>query len=830
MTNGQRSFIEGFIALNKDIKNVKQVQSCVERMFGQWEDRFRDYLDLLKKYHYEIWIVDFYRLVSEDFHARVFELDRLIGGIDERLLECCKKAATFEGEERLDHEKELIRTWCGEEGLTRYVMEAEFEPFFHEDQRLKCLKLQQRIWELYARRNWHGEDEEAVFGSLHIASLTGRMKEMLRSFAVTYYDLGIEGFSPKDGENPDGRVLYHFLTERDPDTKEEKAFNEPNLKRFEQVLEEFSDIGGNMLAVWEKGSSVFGHRLPEEARGDFLYCLLLFSFHGMEPDAFSSCLIRYYPRLPFELRKKVYAKRMIIKTAFKVHEISRHSALMNLVWDGVRIYPEEELKALEARALRGIKSGTGLLDELSKALADASHGETDKSIYDRRIWDEVIKYREILVLFGPEQKREAGPGEYRVDQLITFIRNIAYGLEDDKLGYYGSGLWLTEADREILSSERHEMIKALNGINLELKNAKPSIEHHALKEVFDRLKEESLRYSEKLLIEDAGSMFAKLSDEMDQLRKQYEEEVNGLAEENERLREQYEEEIDGLAEENELLREDSENLRKIIEEMERKAEEAAEEIKRKANTELLNTWKEISLNKCREYEQEILSRLNREGSLLDGTTCRQAIEKELFTSEFVFHMLEQSERTIGAGTDYSVAILPLTKSVEIVLSELLYSRMSEADLESYTNNNGNQYLDTRKSPTVKKNKDEIELGPLAYLFKNDDPGVWKDPENGYKYVNYAVLAEELCGLKLTTGDGRETEFKGVRQAYTEEERTKADEENRRTIFRAIMHVAKKYRNPVAHKDMFGESGYIKAKELILSEHRLLWVLLAILAK
>lgn len=49
---------------------------------------------------------------------------------------------------------------------------------------------------------------------------------------------------------------------------------------------------------------------------------------------------------------------------------------------------------MEARALRGIKSGTGLLDERSKALADASHGETDKSIYDRRIWDEVIKYRD----------------------------------------------------------------------------------------------------------------------------------------------------------------------------------------------------------------------------------------------------------------------------------------------------------------------------------------------------------------------------------------------------------------------------------------------------
>lgn len=204
----------------------------------------------------------------------------------------------------------------------------------------------------------------------------------------------------------------------------------------------------------------------------------------------------------------------------------------------------------------------------------------------------------------------------------------------------------------------------------------------------------------------------------------------------------------------------------------------------------------------------------------------------LVTSEIVFQFLETRE--YSDEVDYSPALIPLTKSLEVVMNHLFHSMEVQYD-ERYSNLYFNQ-----SNNTVKQS---IELGPAIKLLQSK------------QYINYdrrnrrLYFAGNRIGHSLFEDwNGRNAiDIRKLRRysdisikfndrvrpdVYVERELSfgNDDNQNRMLLAKGIDYIRTNYRNIVAHKETVSQTKVTECKALLIQSEKLMWIIINALKK
>ncbi len=292
------------------------------------------------------------------------------------------------------------------------------------------------------------------------------------------------------------------------------------------------------------------------------------------------------------------------------------------------------------------------------------------------------------------------------------------------------------------------------------------------------------------------------------------------------------------------LREDELLLR--IEELNNKYEEKAEEIR--INTEksaIGQNYYKIKENvdeRLSEYEKETIRILGiSETSILTKLDTGEKklsdeLKKQLYTSELTFRLLDDAADD-DEPVDITIAVLPLTKSIELVLREL-YDRIDDKELGDSSNNifkksNDKKIyfsLDTTKKCYLRKEGKKVEMWALTQLFNdqliNVDWNAWWNKNDKYMDLSLLEKFESFGELpQLEDGKTKSSNPAGFIKSGTEIIKT-----NRKILFQALNYIRDQYRNPIAHSTKLNKSDYEECRKILISGQKLFWILLAIIKK
>ncbi len=280
-----------------------------------------------------------------------------------------------------------------------------------------------------------------------------------------------------------------------------------------------------------------------------------------------------------------------------------------------------------------------------------------------------------------------------------------------------------------------------------------------------------------------------------------------------------------------------EEWKNLNDELVQKYEDKAKEVEKKALQSAVGTnyshIKENVKNDLLRYEQEVMNLLGISGSLLQktdrsGGNRGEIITSQLYTSELTFRLLTDSVED-NEPVDITISILPLTKSIELVLKEL-YNQISVNELEDFANskflNPGKDrklYFDYDRSSNTFSKKSTIELWALIQLFNDQKINInWEQwwNRNG-SYVDLDILKKFAGAVTLPQlEDGNLT--CSVPATFQT-----SKEANRKILFNALNFIRDRYRNPIAHSTLQPQD-YHDCRDYLISGQKLLWILLAIM--
>jgi hypothetical protein len=206
----------------------------------------------------------------------------------------------------------------------------------------------------------------------------------------------------------------------------------------------------------------------------------------------------------------------------------------------------------------------------------------------------------------------------------------------------------------------------------------------------------------------------------------------------------------------------------------------------------------------------------------------------LITSEIVYKML--SSRKDVKELDFSPALIPLTKTLELVLN-VIFQRMPFVSSDMDGSSRKYYFEKSQK-------KKSIELGPCINLLK-DSFGINVDFNNdkGYllswdKKIFFATGTSRFLALKGDTviSFDRLKAFQGLsiliepgrKQPAISVAFTSDKEHNRMLFIKGLEYVKNNYRNVVAHKDGVSQQTVEECRKILLQTKNLLWILLYII--
>ncbi|MBQ7133811.1 MAG: hypothetical protein IJO20_04880 [Ruminococcus sp.] len=231
------------------------------------------------------------------------------------------------------------------------------------------------------------------------------------------------------------------------------------------------------------------------------------------------------------------------------------------------------------------------------------------------------------------------------------------------------------------------------------------------------------------------------------------------------------------------------------------------------------------------------------------------IKTELITSEILFNTLVNYKSWFVYNFDYSPALLPLTKSLEMILGEIIKDIVKEnSDANKYISNNlANYYLLDRNNNYVVNNDYKVILQKQS----NNDNNFLSDfalgalirflePENraylnpgqktvqahrGANILNHFAdwkigeffddrLLSDLKGLELKVGHGSNSFMVPIDTSVNA-----SPKNNRRILCAALHYIRANYRNKVAHSSFVQRTQYEECKELMMESEKMIWILL-----
>lgn len=287
--------------------------------------------------------------------------------------------------------------------------------------------------------------------------------------------------------------------------------------------------------------------------------------------------------------------------------------------------------------------------------------------------------------------------------------------------------------------------------------------------------------------------------------------------------------------EEEFKYEYEEKVQELVSKYEEKAEEiriSSERVAFSANYKKIKKDVDSSLL---QYEEDIKSILGIEESLLFKLDDRKQkklsyeLKKQLYTSELTYHLLDEATEK-GEPIDVTISVLPLTKSIELVLKKL-FSHIPLEALEDFSESKFKDPSEARKiffndvKPDVKpQKKEQIEMWALTQLF-NDQIlcGKWDQWWNSNsEYVDLSLL-RKLSGI-ITLPQLEDKKYKSSDPASFQP----SDKENIKILYQALNYIRDRYRNPIAHSTRLKKDDYVNCRDILISGQKLFWILLAII--
>lgn len=180
--------------------------------------------------------------------------------------------------------------------------------------------------------------------------------------------------------------------------------------------------------------------------------------------------------------------------------------------------------------------------------------------------------------------------------------------------------------------------------------------------------------------------------------------------------------------------------------------------------------------------------------------------------------------------------MPLTKTLEIVMKQIIYDRIEYNDLSDdlswYKVKRGGRDRGEKHFIMDNGKKDSIEFRDLSLLFSDDylDTGKikWEGWWNkGNKIVDISVL-KSFSGIQLPTLENDISDNEVDIRAGARRFNGSDDDHNRELLFEALNYVRAKYRNPISHTIMRDQGDYNDCRDLLISGQKLFWILLAII--
>lgn len=221
---------------------------------------------------------------------------------------------------------------------------------------------------------------------------------------------------------------------------------------------------------------------------------------------------------------------------------------------------------------------------------------------------------------------------------------------------------------------------------------------------------------------------------------------------------------------------------------------------------------------------------------LQDSELRRMMQNYLVTSETVYRVLTENEKP--QEMDYSAALIPLTKAIELILNYIFYKMDVSAS------------IDNRLLSTFIKNGEKVtslEMGSALYLLKdaqyincsldknlayggneyNDNSpfNKWNKDTSGKKIVDIEKLEKyKKIKIRVDAWDGRKKKNVQRQVSFKENEH----EYNRMLLVKGLDFVREHYRNPTAHKDIVRLNIADEARKLLIISKNLIWILLDIL--
>lgn len=850
VSNDFMSFVKGYNVLylgdNETLK-VKDLDRMLRLIFGMdSENRLSEYIARLIDLGFVAWAASFYMEIEEEAMFSILQ-----GAIDKveskdrgynikELFEECREKNSLEPIEG------KVYSVSDKDKIPDLIYRFEKTPAENTEE---CLNVLKALWQAFDDDEISWSSDNGKLMIIGMMQTIDKMEKVIGNYNALgeYYSnsfaLGDAGF------------YYEFLMNKDYYTGKEKEYNEPNFNRFEKMISEHKQIGSCMYNVMLWNFDIIHRLVNINELISALSVTAVFYYHSAKSQNMAEYLIKYYPYLDYAHRTKLYMIRIMVQTALNIKDINISYALMSCFISESRLH-ELNVVDIKKKAAEGIKASIELIWNISKEAAD-NVIDSEKTVDDRAkdiekfIWEDIIKWAEIkyvteatineysiptliqmyeynlLHFFGLEEKPENLI--LKLIKLYVYNLNLPYILglkkKPEKLGY--KEIIVPSKD---LPEKINKTIKRLKIILMELKACIEVDQPVYIKDVLGKVYEEICDHIEAIVIENIKDRQQKIDNSINELNKDNANSISELDKDKAALDEnEYENRKKEIQDEYEKRE------KEILDEY----DSMGEQIRKSLDSVpfFANVIKESRKSYSR-YKGEIEAVVGDEDLLSHVSEgVRGQIENELFTSELIASVFRggMSEET---NIDYSVAILPLTKAIELIMNDL-FARIEDGDLI-----NGLKLSNKRFFFEKQSKKNHIELGNAAKLF--DDINI--DIDNGYtfqnwwnqgdKYVDLSLLArcftDESFSLPTEEENGISYKhFEGYGKAHEMSElqdKDKTDDKNREILMNAMLYIKDRYRNPVAHTASFGSQAFDECKELLISGQKLMWILLAIIKK
>ncbi len=762
------------------------------------DKELKAYLKILVECDLLYWIAEFYSNLEEK-NADRFKL--YLWSLSENERKLCDEYRRVSTENQMKVYKNPLEDYYKDrDSIGSVLNRLIWNPHNNDEEKKKWFGILISLWEKMSSYHWDDVSKNRIYAECLRQCVDTTDMVLMNEFQ----DNVSIGIPTIDTEWDDADEYYKVLTGR---ISNYSIVNDKKvgIRNFVEKVPEFKEIGKYIIDTVEQADDIIRSAFDRDDESRLFYQAALSCFNVMGYEEFAKFLIRYYDRIG-NYKEALCMDRMFVKTVMETKDIRLATSLM-----GAFIYDKDKtvfrVNKIRDEAKSSINEMTDIIESAVREYKDR-YKELGYENLEDIIWGDYIKQPEFWEIIRglDENCRKEFINALSLKKLWVYLNNIRWGIDDMKhtlLPQMGK-------NQQILLWEKHNyLIKLTEKMQQALKDERQIKWRDGRR----RLEREFTEHVEKLVLENMKNSLRELQAEIEKMRSCYK---DSDGDEKERI------------------------LQDALEKYEKRTKTILDEVGNILNitgiTERQDYMKfEMEIREIiGEQEKEDLMSTRLENDV------KEKIKDELFTSAQVFFLLGVTKKEQDEPVDFSVAILPLTKTLELVVNAL-FARIDIADIKHNLINadKNNFYLqkdeNSKNGPRIKR--DSIDLGTGARLFLRNNVdcnlGVCDWWNHNGEYADFSVLSK-LSGMSVKRYvDFRNKDYTEIIESferYGNDGKTDAeiDEENIDKLCQALIRIAYKYRNPVAHTEFFEESGYDACKKELISEYKLLWVVLAMM--